>query len=380
MYSVIPRTMADIIRKELEDGRIVVVVNGKTLSTNHVGARTIELLSEGLSEEEVKAKLKHEGIEAGLKDISRLSTAIYSSGQVVRSRSGIRLLASCSLPRNSKFIHILSMGFSPVVAIVSLLALSLLVPYSHVLDFGFADYLQLVYNTPVLLLVYVLANVLILAIHELGHIAAAYKCKVTGVKIGIGLYLIYPIFYTDVTQSWLHSRKDRLLIDAGGVYFQVLLSVLLLLGSLGGSIEVTLMFNLLFWENLVVLLFNLNPFGAFDGYWLVSDLIEVRHLRQKSFASIANLLVSRRIDKLQVPFILYFFLSIGFVIGICLLSIYRLVGEGVFLVNVSSIYNVSIIQVLRLGIWIFLFWNTAKTIILYCNDIYRRLQNLRRAC
>ena len=46
--------------------------------------------------------------------------------------------------------------------------------------------------------------------HELGHASA---CKYFGLNhggIGFGLYLNFPIFYTDVTSVWKLTRKQRL--------------------------------------------------------------------------------------------------------------------------------------------------------------------------
>ena len=65
-------------------------------------------------------------------------------------------------------------------------------------------------------------------IHETGHASAlvSYGCKQT--EIGFGIYLYYPVLYTDVSEAWKLSRQQRAMIDMAGVYFQSVFQVLLL--------------------------------------------------------------------------------------------------------------------------------------------------------
>ena len=53
--------------------------------------------------------------------------------------------------------------------------------------------------------------------HELGHASA---CKHFGIRhggIGFGLYLNFPVLYTDVTEVWRLRRADRCIVNLGGV-------------------------------------------------------------------------------------------------------------------------------------------------------------------
>ena len=55
--------------------------------------------------------------------------------------------------------------------------------------------------------------------HECGHAAGCrYGGARTG-KIGIGIYLVWPAFLTNVTDSYRLSRAGRLRTDLGGLYF-----------------------------------------------------------------------------------------------------------------------------------------------------------------
>ena len=104
--------------------------------------------------------------------------------------------------------------------------------------------------------------------HELGHAAACTYFGIGHGDIGVGVYLLYPVFYSDVSESWLLSRKQRLVVDAGGLYFQVLASSSLIVVWLFTHQHVlALALSSLF----IGALINLNPFFRFDGYWILSD-------------------------------------------------------------------------------------------------------------
>lgn len=115
--------------------------------------------------------------------------------------------------------------------------------------------------------------------HELGHASA---CKYFGVRhggIGFGLYLNFPVLYTDVTEVWKLNRIQRCVVNMAGVYFQCYLLIGLLVAFLFTGNEILryliLIINLGF-------LMTLNPFFKFDGYWIASDLLGVPNLRDRS--------------------------------------------------------------------------------------------------
>lgn len=115
--------------------------------------------------------------------------------------------------------------------------------------------------------------------HELGHASA---CKYYGIKhgaIGFGLYLNFPVLYTDVTEVWRLSRAKRCVVNIAGVYFQSYWLIILLVAfELTGNDTlryIILIMNLGF-------LMTLNPFFKFDGYWIASDILGVPNLRARS--------------------------------------------------------------------------------------------------
>ena len=116
-------------------------------------------------------------------------------------------------------------------------------------------------------------------VHETGHASALVSNGCTQTEIGFGLYIYYPVLYTDVSEAWKLSRHRRALIDIGGVYFQSVFQLLLLsLFYINGSS--ILIYFFLF--NDLIMFRTMNPFLRMDGYWLVADLFGIYNLRQQS--------------------------------------------------------------------------------------------------
>ena len=115
--------------------------------------------------------------------------------------------------------------------------------------------------------------------HELGHAAA---CKHFGLRhggIGFGLYLNFPVLYTDVTEVWKLGRKQRLVVNIAGVYFQSICLTGLLAAFFCTGNDMLRYLILIMNFGFVM---TLNPFFKFDGYWMMSDLLGVPNLRQRS--------------------------------------------------------------------------------------------------
>lgn len=115
--------------------------------------------------------------------------------------------------------------------------------------------------------------------HELGHATACSHCGTTPRGIGFGLYINFPVFYSDVSDIWKLSRKDRTLVNLGGVYFQslFLLPLLVIFFITGSNILKYFIFTIN-----INFIFTLNPFFKFDGYWIMTDLLGVPNLRARS--------------------------------------------------------------------------------------------------
>ncbi|MBA2757639.1 MAG: DUF3105 domain-containing protein [Chloroflexi bacterium] len=106
-------------------------------------------------------------------------------------------------------------------------------------------------------------------VHEFGHASGLRHGGRKARSIGAGLYLVYPAFFTDVSESYALPRAARLRTDLGGIYFHLLFALALI-----GLYQVTGWEFLLFTVLLIDIeaVRQLLPFGRLDGYWILADL------------------------------------------------------------------------------------------------------------
>ena len=121
-------------------------------------------------------------------------------------------------------------------------------------------------------------------IHEFGH---GLSCKYYGGEcheMGFMLLVFTPCLYCDVSDSWmLPSKWKRMMIGAGGMYIELILAstaTFLWWNSHEGLFN-QMCLNVMFVSSVSTLLFNANPLMRFDGYYILSDMLEIPNLRTK---------------------------------------------------------------------------------------------------
>ena len=110
--------------------------------------------------------------------------------------------------------------FFPLV-LVTLLAGLVVADWWIFFEQGVAQALRQALYHPGFFLPLLGAVILSAAFHEIGHASA---CRYGGARpgrMGCGLYLAWPAFYTDVSDAYRLNRRGRLRTDLGGVYFNV---------------------------------------------------------------------------------------------------------------------------------------------------------------
>jgi putative peptide zinc metalloprotease protein len=148
---------------------------------------------------------------------------------------------------------------------------------------GLGPALGQVENDPVDLLFVVGLMIFSALFHECGHAAG---CRFGGARpgrIGAGIYLVWPAFFTNVTDSYRLSRAGRLRTDLGGLYFNLIFMLVLAACYTATSAEFLLLVVAL---THLEMLQQLLPFVRFDGYFILSDLVGVPDL----FARVAPVL------------------------------------------------------------------------------------------
>jgi len=137
-----------------------------------------------------------------------------------------------------------------------------------------------------LLLMAWLAMLCVTAMHEFAH---GLTCKhFRGDVHEMGFLLIYfqPAFYCNVSDAWLFPEKSRRLwVTFAGAYFEIFLWALatIIWRLVEPGNWVSFLALVIMATSGIKSLFNLNPLIKLDGYYLLSDYLEVPNLRKRSF-------------------------------------------------------------------------------------------------
>lgn len=125
------------------------------------------------------------------------------------------------------------------------------------------------------------------SLHELGHAYTATRYGVRVAHMGIAFIVLWPMLYTDTSESWkLSDRTERFRIAAAGVITELgLAGVATLCWSLApeGAFK-SACFFLAAVSWVLTLAINASPFMRFDGYFLLSDALDVPNLHARAFA------------------------------------------------------------------------------------------------
>jgi putative peptide zinc metalloprotease protein len=133
---------------------------------------------------------------------------------------------------------------------------------------------------------YALAVTFVKILHELAHAYVAKLCGVRVPSIGIAFIVLWPVLYTDITDSWkLANRKQRLAISFAGVALELVVAGLATLcwSVTNPGVLQSVFFVLASASWITTLAINLNPCMRFDGYYLLCDLLGIDNLQMRSF-------------------------------------------------------------------------------------------------
>jgi putative peptide zinc metalloprotease protein len=176
----------------------------------------------------------------------------------------------------------------PVVAaaLAALVAFDVWLGSSHGIGSGVKEMIQ----KPVLGLALFGLMIVSMAFHESGHATA---CRYGGARpgrIGVGLYVLWPAFYTDVTDSYRLDKIGRLRTDLGGVYFNALFALAAAAAYFLTAFQPLLVLVV---SQQLLLVDQFIPWMRLDGYHVVSDLIGVSDLFERIKPVISSLLPGR---------------------------------------------------------------------------------------
>jgi putative peptide zinc metalloprotease protein len=185
----------------------------------------------------------------------------------------------------------------------------------------------------------VISIFILVTIHEFAH---AVVCRIHGGEVReMGFLFMYfqPCCYCDLSDAWLFKEKrKRLAVTWAGPYSGLILFTIMLIMwrvTVPGTIvnEIAHITVIVIW---ITMLFNLNPLIKLDGYYLLSDWLEIPNLRIKSFRYFKYIfqryLLGWSIDKVETTsrekrvYLIYAILALIYTVFIIIYFLYLLAG------------------------------------------------------
>lgn len=273
---------------------VLVSTNGTALRISRSAAELIQACRDGHRLEDIASRFRVdvESLQAGLHTLSTRIRSLAGENRQARSFAGFlarrRLVPAQVVAR---IVEPLRLAFQWRIAVPCVLGAIIVLVYTY------PTLARAPLTTPALWGGFATAFGL-LFIHELGHGAA---CRAHGARvgeIGVALYLIYPAFYCDVTHAWALPRRARIVIDVGGVYFQLLTTAAL--ATLWYATDSPVLATAVR-ISLGTMLLNLLPLGRFDGYWLLGDALGIVNLSSQWRTLLHSIVRRLRGERVVLP-------------------------------------------------------------------------------
>ncbi|MFG6455793.1 HlyD family efflux transporter periplasmic adaptor subunit [Roseateles sp. BYS96W] len=123
--------------------------------------------------------------------------------------------------------------------------------------------------------------------HELGHAFTAkhYGCRVP--TMGLAFLVMWPVAYTDTNEAWkLTDARQRLRVACAGIVTELHIAAWATAAwaLLPDGAWRSAAFVLATTSWLTTLAVNMSPFMRFDGYFILSDALDMPNLHERSFA------------------------------------------------------------------------------------------------
>lgn len=135
--------------------------------------------------------------------------------------------------------------------------------------------------------------VVLKTLHEFGHAFAVRRYGGEVHTMGVMLMVFSPLPYVDASASWsFRSKWKRALVGASGMLVEVFIASIALLvwANTGTGLVNTLAYNMIFIASVSTVLFNINPLLRFDGYYILSDILDIPNLHKQSQAHLVYLI------------------------------------------------------------------------------------------
>ncbi|QAY64619.1 MinD/ParA family protein [Xylanimonas allomyrinae] len=188
--------------------------------------------------------------------------------------------------------RVLTPTFHPAV-VAAVLAAWVAVVVAVVLRAQVLDAVATVLRTPAVLVGVFALMTFCELVHELGHAVACSSSGATPGRVGVGVYLLAPAFFTNVTDSYRLGRAGRLRTDLGGLYYTVWCMLAVAIAQLATGDPVLLVVLVLLHVEAAE---QLLPAVRLDGYYVLADLAGVPDLFGRVAPVLRSVLPGRAVD------------------------------------------------------------------------------------
>lgn len=151
---------------------------------------------------------------------------------------------------------------------------------------------------------YAVALMFAKTLHEVGHAVTATYHGVRVAHMGVAMLVMFPMLYTDTSESWkLTNPKKRLAIASAGILTELAIAgIATLAWSLApdGAFKSGLFF-LATTSWILTVLLNMSPFMRFDGYFILTDILDFPNLHERS-GSLARTWMRRTLLGFNEPY------------------------------------------------------------------------------
>lgn len=137
-----------------------------------------------------------------------------------------------------------------------------------------------------------LALVLVKTIHEFGHAAVCHRYGGEVHTMGLMFLLLTPLPYMDATSSWsFRAPWQRALVGGAGMLAELFVAAIAAFfwANTGDGPWHALAYNIMFVASVSTVVFNANPLLRFDGYYILSDLLDIPNLHKRADKQLQHL-------------------------------------------------------------------------------------------
>lgn len=280
------------------DGQFMQLSELLLLTLAHVdGKRSIDDIAKGVSARAFR-QVTPDNVRALLTKLVPLGLVAGADGalapsareQAARSPMQVQLKMAVIPPTVTNAVTgFFSVLYFPPVLVLVLAAAAAAHAWLYLIH-GVGKSVHDVLYSPGLILILFVAFVLSAAFHEIGHGAGLRYGGGTVRAMGAGLYLVYPVFYTDITDAYRLGRGGKLRTSLGGFYFNLIFS----LGVLGLYAITHAEFLLIVMALIdLEIIYQMLPFVRMDGYWILADLTGIPDFFSQMGAFVRSIFVKR---------------------------------------------------------------------------------------